>query len=132
MTPYQKRLTAMTQRMAEDMKIRHLAQATIDAYTYHVGRFAEFLGKDLKKATPEDVRDFQLEMIEVRKLGWSSFNQAVCGLRFLYTVIGKSIVRRSISFRARHPIGPMPTPRSKKRSRPQPSEPRLPRTSHRT
>lgn len=33
--------------MAGDMKIRHLADATIDAYTYHVGRFAEFLGKEL-------------------------------------------------------------------------------------
>jgi len=29
MTPYQKRLTPMTKRMADDMKIRHLAQATV-------------------------------------------------------------------------------------------------------
>ena len=62
MTPYQKRLSPITKRMADDMKIRHLAQATIDAYTYHVGKFAEFVGKDPKKATAEDVRDFQLEM----------------------------------------------------------------------
>jgi len=38
MMPYQKRLTPMIKRMADDMKIRHLAQATIDAYTYHVGK----------------------------------------------------------------------------------------------
>jgi hypothetical protein len=63
-TPYQKRLTRITKRMADDMKIRNLAQATIDAYTYHVGKFAEFFGKPLKQATPEDVRDFQLHMIE--------------------------------------------------------------------
>jgi integrase/recombinase XerD len=68
-----------------DMKIRNLAPATIDAYTYHVGKFADFFGKPLKQATPEDVRAFQLHMIEERKVGWSSFNQAVCGLRFLYT-----------------------------------------------
>ncbi len=89
MTPYQTRPTLMTQRMAGDMKIRNLAQATIDAYTYHVGKFAEFIGKrgkELEAATPEDVRDFQLHLIEVRKVGWSSFNQAVCGLRFLYSV----------------------------------------------
>jgi len=86
MTPYQKRLTRLTKRLAEDMKIRHLAQATIDAYTYHVGKFAEFFGKPLEKATPEDVREFQLHLIEERKVGWSSFNQAVCGLRFLYTI----------------------------------------------
>jgi integrase/recombinase XerD len=33
----------------------------------------------------ENVRDFQLYLIEERKVGWSSFNQAVCGLRFLYS-----------------------------------------------
>jgi len=71
--------------MAEDMKIRNKAQATIDAYTYHVGRFAEFFGKPLETATPEDVRSFQLHLLEERKVGWSSFNQAVCGLRFLYS-----------------------------------------------
>jgi integrase/recombinase XerD len=49
-----------------------------------VGRFAEFLGKSLEQASPEDVRSFQLHLIEERKVGWSSFNQAVCGLRFLF------------------------------------------------
>ena len=72
--------------MAEDMTIRHLADATIDRYTYHAAQFARFLGKPLPRATPEDVRSFQLDMIENRKLGWSSFNQAVCALRFLYRV----------------------------------------------
>lgn len=86
MTPYQRRLSPMTKRMAGDMKIRHLAQSTIDAYTYHVGRFADFIKKPLDAATAEDVRDFQLHLIEERKVGWSSFNQAVCGLRFLYSV----------------------------------------------
>lgn len=84
MTPWQERTTALTQRMAGDMRLRNFAQATIDAYTYHVGRFAEFLGKSPEHASPEDVRSFQLHLIEQRKVGWSSFNQAVCGLRFLF------------------------------------------------
>ncbi len=84
MTPWQERTTTLTQRMADDMKLRNFAQATIDAYTYHVGRFAEFLGQSLEHASPEDVRSFQLHLIEQRKVGWSSFNQAVCGLRFLF------------------------------------------------
>lgn len=85
MTPYQQRLTAHTQRLAGDMKIRHLAQATIDAYTYHVQRFADFSKKPLDRATVEDVRNFQLHLIQERKVSYSSFNQAVCALRFLYT-----------------------------------------------
>jgi site-specific recombinase XerD len=85
MTPYQKRSCALTRRLAEDMKIRNMAQATIDAYTLHAKRFADFIQKPLDLATPEDVRSFQLHLIETRKLAYSSFNQAVCALRFLYT-----------------------------------------------
>ena len=84
MTPWQKRSTVLTRRMADDMKLRNMSQKTIDAYTYHVARFAQFLGHSPEHATPEDVRSFQLHLIDVRKVGWSTFNQAVCGLRFLF------------------------------------------------
>jgi integrase/recombinase XerD len=84
MTPWQKRATGLIRRMAEDMQLRNFSPKTIDAYTYHVGRFAEFLGSSPEHATPEDVRSFQLHLINERKVGWSSFNQAVCGLRFLF------------------------------------------------
>ena len=41
MTPFRNRLSPLTQRMAEDMLVRNLAAATIDAYTYHVDKFFE-------------------------------------------------------------------------------------------
>ena len=50
MTPYHKRQTPITQRMAEDMLVRNLAPRTIDSYTYHVDRFARHFGK-----LPEDL-----------------------------------------------------------------------------
>ena len=77
-------------RMIGDMKIRHLAPTTIECYSRHVRFFALFLDKSLDKsldlATPEDIRSFQLHLIQVRKLAYSGFNQAVCSLRFLYNV----------------------------------------------
>jgi len=85
MTPYKNRKCKLTQRLAEDMMIRNLADATIDAYTYHVRKFYDFTGKPLDQATCEDVRTFQLHLIQERKLAYSTFNQAVCALRFLYT-----------------------------------------------
>ncbi len=85
MTPHEKRPCPLTIRLAEDMRIRNLAHRTIDAYTYHAARFADFIQKPLDCATPEDVRSFQLHLIDTRKLAYSSFNQAVCALRFLYT-----------------------------------------------
>ncbi|MFM7921142.1 MAG: site-specific integrase, partial [Planctomycetaceae bacterium] len=62
------------------------SQRTIDAYTWHVGRFADFLSRSPESATPEDVRSFQLHLIEKRKSSWSSFNEAVCGLRFHFRI----------------------------------------------
>ena len=87
MTPHQKRiLSPITQRMAGDMLVRNLAPRTIDAYTYHVERFAKHFGKPLDELGPEEIRQYQLHLIEVRHASWSAFNQAVCGLRFLYHV----------------------------------------------
>lgn len=85
MTPFKKRTCPITQRLAEDMMIRNLAETTIDAYTYHVRSFADFTGKPLEQTTLEDVRTFQLHLIRERKLAYSSFNQAVCALRFYFT-----------------------------------------------
>jgi site-specific recombinase XerD len=86
-TPHQKRsLSPIAQRMAEDMRVRNLAQRTIDSYTYHVERFSKHFGKPLDQLGPEEIRQFQLHLIEVKKSSWSGFNQAVCGLRFLYHV----------------------------------------------
>ena len=56
MTPWQNRTTGLTRRMADDMKLRNLSQSTIDAYTYHVGRFAEFFGKPVEQATPDTIQ----------------------------------------------------------------------------
>ncbi len=87
MTPHQKRiLSPITQRLAGDMLVRNLAQRTIDTYTYHVERFSKHFGRPLDQLGPEEIRGYQLHLIEVKKASWSQFNQAVCSLRFLYHV----------------------------------------------
>jgi site-specific recombinase XerD len=86
MTPYKRRLNPFIQRMAEDMQLRNLAPATIDAYTYHVDKFCRHFGKPADQLGPEEIRKYQLYLVHEKKVSWSSFNQAVCGLRFLYEV----------------------------------------------
>jgi len=63
MTPHEKRPCPLTIRLAQDMRIRNLAPRTIDAYTYHAGKFADFMQKPLDRVTPEDVRSFQVYLI---------------------------------------------------------------------
>lgn len=84
MTPYKNRSCKITKRLAEDLTIRNMADATIDAYTFHVRRFADFIKKPLDEVTVEDVRTFQLYLIQERKVAYSTFNQAVCALRFYF------------------------------------------------
>ncbi len=76
MTPFRKRINQATQRMAEDMLIRNMAVRTIDSYTYHVDRFAKHFGKIPDDLGPEQIREFQLWLIQEKKCSWSSFNQA--------------------------------------------------------
>ena len=90
MTPYNRRLNPYIHRMAEDMQLRNLAPSTIDSYTYHVDKFCSFFGKSADQLGPDEIRQYQLHLINEKKDSWSSFNQAVCGLRFLYEVsLGK-------------------------------------------
>jgi len=74
MTPYQKRLNPFIQRMAEDMQLRNLAPATIDAYTYHVDKFCGHFGKSPDQLGPDEIRQFQLYLVHEKKASWSSFN----------------------------------------------------------
>jgi site-specific recombinase XerD len=68
------------------MQLRNLSPRTVDAYTYHVDRFALRFGKHPEELGPEQVREFQLWMVNELKSSWSQFNQAVCALRFFYSV----------------------------------------------
>ena len=74
MTPYKKRLNPYIQRMVEDMQLRNLADSTIDAYTYQVNRFCQFFGKSADQLGPEEIREYQLYLVNEKKVSWSSFN----------------------------------------------------------
>lgn len=84
MLPYEKRLSPTTRRMADDMLIRNLSPSTIEAYTYHVDNFLRYCGQPAEELGPDEIRQYQLHLIRDKQTGWSRFNQAVCGLRFLY------------------------------------------------
>jgi len=90
--------------MAEDMQVRNLAPATIDAYTYHVDKFCHFFGKSAEQLGPDEIRQYQLYLVNEKKASWSSFNQAVCGLRFSYEVtLGKGGAERGLRLGVREP-----------------------------
>jgi len=83
-------MTPLRQRMIQDMQIRNLSPRTIECYTYHVSCFARYFGRSPDQMGPEEVRAYQVYLVQQKKASWSSFNQAVCALRFLYgTTLGQ-------------------------------------------
>ena len=99
MTPFEKRMTPVVKRMAEDMQVRNFSPRTIDSYTYHVDKFQRFFDRPIEQLGAEEIHQYQLHLVETKRASWSSFNQAVCGLRFLYEVsLGRSWVVKHIPF----------------------------------
>jgi site-specific recombinase XerD len=80
-------MTPLRQRMVEDMRVRNLSANTQRAYLQQVGAFAKHFGRSPATLGPEEIRAWQLHLVEVRQLARSSLVTATAALRFLYTVI---------------------------------------------
>lgn len=79
-------MTALRQRMLEDMQIRNLAPATQRAYVEHVSRFARHVGRSPALVGPEEIRAYLVYLTTEKQLAPSTIIVAVAALRFLYTV----------------------------------------------
>ena len=78
-------MSPLRQRMIEDLQIRNLSPATQRSYVHHVAKFSRFFRCSPDELGCEEVRAYQLHLIE-RRVSWGSLNQAVCALRFFYGV----------------------------------------------
>jgi len=75
----------LRQRLIEDLRIRHYADKTIDAYVRCVAKFAQFFGKSPGLLGAEEVRQYQKHLTE-KEVSRSRFAQTSSALRFLYGV----------------------------------------------
>jgi site-specific recombinase XerD len=78
-------MTALRQRVLQDLQVRDYSPRTISCYVAAVARFAAHFGRSPGQPGAEQVRAYRLHLLG-RQAPWSRFNQAVCALRFLYRV----------------------------------------------
>src|SRR6516225_1949684 len=78
-------VTPLRQRMLEDMRIRKLEARTQEAYIRAVRKLAAYLHRSPDSATVEDLRNFQLHLVDS---GTSpiTLNATLTGLRFFFDV----------------------------------------------
>ena len=78
-------VSPLRQRMTEDMRMRKLKPKTQAAYIRAVRKFAKFLGRSPDTATDEDLRRFQLHLID-QGTSPITLNATIVGLNFLFEV----------------------------------------------
>jgi integrase/recombinase XerD len=76
-------ISPLRQRMIEDMRMRKLPSKTQASYIRVVKRFADFLGRSPDAASAEDLRRYQLYLVD-HGISPIFLNATITGLKFLF------------------------------------------------
>ena len=79
-------MTPLRQRMIEDMQLRNFSTETIRSYIHYIGEYALYYNTPPEQLGPEAVREFQLYLIQERKMSESSVNCFTSAAKFLYQI----------------------------------------------
>ncbi len=84
-------MSILRQRMIEDLRIRNYAPKTITIYIDRVAAFARHFGRSPADLDSEHIREYQIFLVDDKKVSWPVFNQTVCALRFVFAFKGPGI-----------------------------------------
>jgi integrase/recombinase XerD len=79
-------MTPLRQRMLEDMQLRNLGSETQRAYVFYVKGLAQFYQTSPDQLSLEEIREYQLHLINERGLSPQAVNQFVSAVKFFYNV----------------------------------------------
>ncbi|SAL51455.1 phage integrase family protein [Caballeronia concitans] len=85
MTSIQPGVSPLRQRMTDDMRMRQLSPKTQANYLRIVREFARYLKRSPDTATVEDLRNYQLYLVD-RGTSPISLNAAITGLKFFFDI----------------------------------------------
>ena len=85
MTESSRPISPLRHRMIEDMRMRKLSPKTQKAYIRAVRNFTQYFGRSPDLASPEDLRRYQLHLVE-QGASNTTVNATITGLRFFFEV----------------------------------------------
>jgi site-specific recombinase XerD len=81
--------------MLEELQRRNYSQATTRSYIFAVKQFAEYFGRSPEKLGAEEIRRYQLYLLNEKKYAAGTVEIRMSALRFLYK---KTLKRRDLGF----------------------------------
>lgn len=77
-------MTALRQKMIEDMQLHGFAERTQKSYMQVVRQLAEYFNKPPDQISEEELRQYFLYLKNVKKVSRSTITLALCGIKFFY------------------------------------------------
>src|SRR5258705_2505387 len=94
-SPRSHRMTPLRQRMIEDMQLRNLSTGTQRAYLHYIPGLARFYQTSPEHLSLEELREYQLYMINERQYSPESVNHFVCPLNSCTTSLWRRPGRKA-------------------------------------
>lgn len=85
MTSAKSTVSPLRQRMLDDMRMRKFGEKTQLHYVRAVRNFTKYLGRSPDTATVEDLRNYQLHLVD-HGVSPASLNSAISGLKFFFSI----------------------------------------------
>ena len=98
-------MNPLRKRMIEDLRVRNYSKQTIESYVRSVAAFARHFGRSPAELSAEDIRSYQVYLVDERKVSSSTLNGTTSALRFLY----------SVTLEGEIPVEQIPTARKEKK-----------------
>ncbi len=90
-------MTPLRKRFIEDMQLRNFAPTTQRSCVHYVADFAQYYHRSPEQLDLDAVRQYQLYLLDERKLATASLNTFTSAVQFLYlTTLGNALEERGL------------------------------------
>jgi integrase/recombinase XerD len=92
-------VTQLRKRMQEELHRRNYSESTTVCYMRRITEFAKHFGRSPAQLGPEEIKQFQLYLVQEKKVSWATYIQTTAALRFLYVkTLGRTFMADKIPY----------------------------------
>jgi integrase/recombinase XerD len=82
-------MSPLRQQMIDELRRRNYSDVTVRTYVRAVASFSAHCGRSPARLGADDVRRWQMHLVDEKKVSWSTYNVYSAGLRFFYAKVLK-------------------------------------------